>query len=221
MAVSELLLQQVPFYAGMSAACRTVCAQRVNLRNVAKGEVIARYGEVADDLLVLFNGRAYVYWVDEDGREVIFDTLSKGSLIGEISLLDREQRSANVVMVEDGTLLALNGAMFYELMERFNDFSANLLREMAGRLRRANAMIGNLALLDVYGRVARWLLDNSEPMGSHRVIERQPTRQDLAKMVGATREMVTKVMRDLERCGTLRREEGGRLIIDERGLGGA
>jgi CRP/FNR family cyclic AMP-dependent transcriptional regulator len=118
-----------------------------------------------------------------------------------MGLIDDNPRSASVVAIEPCELLAVTRRAFRKCLVENADLAMAVMRVLVRRLREADRKIGSLAMLDVYGRVARLLLDISENVNGRRVVTKRLTKQDIAKMVGASREMVSKVMRDLQTSG--------------------
>ena len=127
--------------------------------------------------------------------------LEAGEFFGEMGLIDGSPRSANVVAVEACELLVLSRDAFQRCMQDNFQVAQKLMQILVRRLREADRNIESLALLDGYGRVARLLLELSEMDEGQRVIKRKMSKQDMARMIGASREMVSKVMRDLELSG--------------------
>ncbi|MFZ4536726.1 Crp/Fnr family transcriptional regulator [Propionivibrio sp.] len=125
-----------------------------------------------------------------------------------MGLIDGSPRSADVVSSESCELLVIAKTDLMKALSENFDLCMNIMKSLVLRLREANRKIESLALMDVYGRVAKLLLDFSVEENGLRVIRRKVTKQDMAKMVGASREMVSRVMKDLERSGYIRVEEG-------------
>ena len=138
---------------------------------------------------------------DSRGREVILAVLQPGDYVGEMSLIDNEPHSATVRAEVQTDMLILGRAEFARCLPENSSLSYAIMRGLVQRLRSADRQIESLALLDVYGRVARTLLDMSEMEGEVKIIRNKVSRQDLAKVVGASREMVSRVMKDLETSG--------------------
>jgi CRP/FNR family cyclic AMP-dependent transcriptional regulator len=202
--VSTLLLQNVPL---LSQLTPEQCAQLtgvVQRRTWGKGAIVVDAGEAAEALYVILSGRVQVVMRDEHGREVILAILGAGDHFGEMALIDDERRSATVVVREPCEAVVLSRADFVRSLEQNFDMTMAVACGLVKRLRDADNRIASLALLDVYGRVARVLLEMSEdrePPDESRVVEGRLSRQDIAKMVGASREMVSRVMRDLQSRG--------------------
>jgi CRP/FNR family cyclic AMP-dependent transcriptional regulator len=141
--------------------------------------------------------------------------LGRGELFGEMGALDDNPRSATVVATQPSDLVMVSKIDFQKTLLNHFDVSLFIMRGLAKRLRLADRKIESLALLDVYGRVARLLLDLSEVEDGRRVINRRITKQDIAKMIGASREMVSRVMKDLQQQGLIEEEES-RVVLHER-----
>lgn len=210
--LSLVMLRSVPLFSGLGASeLERLCQVSVR-RRLERGEYIVRAGDRTDALYVILSGRAKVTNGDEEGREVILAILGPGEAIGEMGLIDDSPRSADVVALEPCELLVLGAAEFQRCLRDNFDVAAKLMQILVRRLREADRKIESLALLDVYGRVARLLLDLSEQEAERRIVRERITKQDMARMIGASREMVSKVMRDLESSGYIG-YEGDVLVI--------
>ena len=152
-------------------------------------------------------------------REVILATMHPGDYVGEMSLIDHEPHSATVEAEVQTDALVLGGEDFTRcLLENTSTMTA-VMRGLVQRLRAADRKIESLALMNVYGRVANVLLDSAVANADGvRVIRDKISRQDIAKMVGASREMVSRVMKDFEEQGFTETREDGSLVVKERRL---
>lgn len=178
-----------------------------------RGEFIVRAGDAADSLFILLSGSAKVLNSDEEGREVILAVLGAGEFFGEMGLIDGSARSADVVAQESCEMLMMNREDLHRCMQDNFQVALKIMQILVQRLRGADSKIESLALLDVYGRVARLLLDlSSQDDEGRRVVTRKISKQEMARMVGASREMVSKVVRNLERSGYIC-YEGDTIII--------
>ena len=209
--LSLVVLRNVPLFSGLEESELERLARVAGRRRVGRGEQVVRAGETADALLIMLTGRAKVTNFDEEGREVILAWLGPGEFFGEMGLIDDSPRSANVIAVENCELMVLGKQEFQRCMQDNFQVAQKLMQILVRRLREADRHIESLALLDVYGRVARLLLDMSEEEGGRRVVRQKISKQDMARMIGASREMVSKVMRDLELGGYIVPQ--GELII--------
>ncbi len=196
--LSLVILRNIPLFSGLDESELGRLSKGAMRRRAARGEQVVRAGEDAETLIVLLTGRAKVTNFDEEGREIILAWLSPGEFFGEMGLIDGSPRSANVVAVEPCELLILGKHEFERCMQDNFQVVKKLMQILVRRLREADRNIESLALLDVYGRVARLLLDMSEDDSGKRVVRQKISKQDMARMIGASREMVSKVMRDLE-----------------------
>jgi CRP/FNR family cyclic AMP-dependent transcriptional regulator len=168
---------------------------------VPRGGIILNEGDAGDSLFAIANGRVKVFIGDEDGREITLKMLGPGDFFGELSLIDQEPRSASVSAVEATTLKVLSYKAFHDCLARFPGIAFAVMNRLAKRLRDADRKISNLALMDVYGRVASTLLDLAVSSDGKLVIGVRLSQQDIANMVGASREMVNRILRDLSERG--------------------
>lgn len=183
-------------------------SEKLTERKAGKGESIVRSDAQSDTMMFIVQGSVRVSLTGDDGKEVVLTHLGQGEFFGEISMLTGEQRSADVSAIEDVRLLELKRSGFEEHANRFGGFSLALLRELALRLKGASRKIGDLALLDVYRRVAATLKslgqeERREDKAIY-VISKRPTHQELSAMVGTSREMVTRALKGLEEDGHIK-----------------
>lgn len=204
---SLVVLRNVALFSGLDDAELEKLSKVSGRKRAERGTFVVRAGENTDSLYILLAGRAKVTNVDEEGREIILAWLGPGEFFGEMGLIDGSPRSANVVAAEPCELLFLSKEAFQRCLQDNFQVTQKLMKTLVLRLREADRKIESLALLDVYGRVARLLLDMSEVVEGRRVVKKKMSKQDMAKMIGASREMVSKVMRDLELSGYIRYED--------------
>ncbi len=214
------LIRRVPLFSMLTESQAMSVADAVVKRRFKRGEVIVEQGKKTNALFILLNGRARVITADSRGREVILATLQPGDHIGEMSLIDNEPHSATVRAEVQTDVLMLGRAEFARCLPENSSMAYAIMHGLVQRLRYADRKIESLALMDVYGRVARALLefaaDNTCPDSGEMLIRDKISRQDIAKMVGASREMVSRVMKDLEERGFIQTQEGGSIIVKER-----
>jgi len=148
---------------------------------------------------------------DAEGKEVILSLIGPGEFFGEMGLIDDSPRSASVIAIEPCELLSLSRRDFKKCMAENFDMTMAVMKGLVRRLREADRKIGSLALLDVYGRVARLLIDMSVVVNGQRVVARRLPKQDIAKMISASREMGSRVMKDLQMGGYI--ETRGSTIV--------
>jgi CRP/FNR family cyclic AMP-dependent transcriptional regulator len=207
-----VVLRNLPLFSGLDDVELDKLSKVASRKRVERGASVVRAGEVTDSRYILLSGRAKVTNTDEEGREIILAWLGPSEFFGEMGLLDGSPRSANVVAAEACELMFLSKDAFQRCLQDNFQVAQKLMKILVQRLREADRKIESLALLDVYGRVARLLLDMSEEVDGLRVVKKKISKQDMAKMIGASREMVSKVMRDLELRGYIR-YDGDLLVI--------
>lgn len=196
------LMRRVPLFARLTVAQAEALSSAVVKRRYKRGEALVAQGRKSDALFLLLTGRARVMAADSRGREVILATLGQGDYLGEMSLIDNEPHSATVRAEVQTDVLVLGRAEFTRCLLENAPMGLVLMRGLVKRLRQADRKIESLALLDVYGRVAHALLEQAETNAQgQQVIAGKVSRQDLAKTIGASREMVSRVMKDLETRG--------------------
>jgi CRP/FNR family cyclic AMP-dependent transcriptional regulator len=191
-----------------------------SLRSIARHAVVLREGDRTDNIYFVLSGAFKVLVSDDEGREVILSMMGPGDLFGEMGVVDDHPRSATVQAAQSGELVVIAKSDFHRCLAGSFDVSLYVMRSLAQRLRSADRQIESLALLDVYGRVARLLLDMAERAPDGRLLVSQiPSRQDIAKMIGASREMVSRVMKDLQQRGLIE-EFDGQVILHADATGG-
>lgn len=210
-------LQTVPLFRSLGAAEVANFAQMAREKSYPRGSVILFEDDPGDSLFVVREGRVKVVLVAEDGREVILGILGVGEHFGELSLIDDQPRSAHVVAMEDSTLLVLRRDDFRRRVEQNPAVAWALLIELSRRLRRADEKIGSLVLLDVPGRIARVILDAAAEIGSD-LIDRPLTHQTIAHVIGASRETVSRAMREFVEAGWINTERRRIRITDRVAL---
>jgi CRP-like cAMP-binding protein len=201
------LLHTVPIFSELSETDIDSLARLCTRRQYPKDTVVFFENEEGDTFFMILEGRVKVTILGDDGREVILSVLGRGDFFGEMALLDNEPRSATTIAVEDTELLSLSRPDFQSVLSVNQSITAGLIRVLSTRLRRANHQISTLALLDVYGRVARVILDMAREEGRRlkdgRIAFRRPTHQEIANRIGTTRETVTRMLKDLQRQGLI------------------
>ncbi|HUQ45739.1 MAG TPA: Crp/Fnr family transcriptional regulator [Gemmatimonadaceae bacterium] len=207
-------LATVPLFSGLQRDEIQKFADLTRERSYPKGSVILFQDDAGDSLFVLRAGRVKVVLIGEDGREVILGVLEPGAHFGELALIDDQPRSAHVIAMEDAQLLILRREDFRRRVEANPTVAWALLTELSRRLRRADVKIGGLVLLDVPGRIARLLLDLSDEAGTD-AIDKPLTHQTIAQMIGASRETVSRAMKEFQDAGLITVERR-RIAVGDR-----
>ena len=195
-------LKRVPLFSDLSEVELARFTDVVREREYPKNSVILFEDDPGDALYIVSSGQVKVVLIGEDGREVILSVLSDGDFFGEMSLIDDEPRSAHVIAMKDSHLLVLRRDDFQHQIQQLPSIALKVLKVLVGRLRRADAKIGGLVLLDVNGRVAKLLLDLADESGGPR-ITRKLTHHTIAQMIGSSRETVSRAMRELTDRGLI------------------
>jgi CRP/FNR family cyclic AMP-dependent transcriptional regulator len=166
------------------------------VRSYPKNTVIITEGDSSDSLFVVLSGRVKAFVSDSEGHELILDTQGPGDYVGEMAL-DGKPRSASVVTLEPTTFSVVQREPLRDAIRRNPDFALEMLSKVIERARDATDNVKNLALLDVYGRVARLLLNMAVETDGKLRIPDKITQQEIAERVGASRDMVSRIFRDL------------------------
>lgn len=209
--VSTAVLRAVPLFASVADDQLRMLTTMVTRRSAARNGIVMAAGDSTDSLYIVLAGRLKVMMSDSDGKEVILSILGPGEFFGEMGLLDESPRSASVIAIDPTELLCVSKRDFMRCLQDNFEMSMAVMRGLVRRLREADRKIGSLALLDVYGRVARLLLDMAEDVDGTMTVTKRLPKQDIAKMIGASREMVSRVMKDLQTGGFI--EVRGQTII--------
>jgi CRP/FNR family transcriptional regulator, cyclic AMP receptor protein len=200
------LLRSVSIFADLDAGEVAALERLADVREYPDGGVVVSQEDAGDALFVLVRGKVKVVLYGDSGREIILSIFkTPGDFFGEMSLLDNEPRSASVIAAEPSRLIVLSRRDFQAHIEAHPRTALRVLTELSRRLRRADAVIGNLALLDVYGRLAGKLRELAAAEGEETeeglVLRQRPTQAEIAAMIGTSRETVSRALSDLVRRG--------------------
>ncbi len=212
--VSTTLLRNVPLLAVLGERELALLARVVSRKSYARGSLILAAGDPTDSLYILISGRIKVFMSDLDGKEVILSILEPNEFFGEMGLIDDSPRSANVLALEPCELVCISKPDFKRCLSENFEMAMTVMRGLVKRLRGADNQIGSLALMDVFGRVARLLLEAAEVVNGEKVITRKLSKQDIARMIGASREMVSRVMKHLQVAGYIEERADAIVIRD-------
>jgi len=205
-------LRRIPLFAELDDETLESVARNSQPRRFKRGEIVVHEGDPSDALFVIRSGTAKVSLSDESGKEVTLNLLGPGEFFGELALLDASSRSATVSAQTPIVVDAISRSAFEACLQGHPDLALTLARGLAQRVRELSESVRTLALLDVYGRLVRALTGLAVERDGEHVIEQRVTHQELANMVGASREMVSRIMRDL--CvGGYVDTSGGRIVI--------
>jgi CRP-like cAMP-binding protein len=208
-------LRAIPLFASLEESGLQEIAELLIDRKFPKDAVIFEDGSMGDYMYVIRTGEVKVTKMSEDGREKILEILGEGEFFGEMALLDRQPRSASVKTTRACTLLALSRQDFIALLRRDPDISLELIRELSRRLRETDEQIRGLLFERVEARTRRLLRRRAIEAVPDRPDRRATppiTHQQLADLVGTSRETITRVLKELKDSGWLE-QEGKRYIV--------
>ncbi len=209
------ILKMVPLFASLTDEQLRVLQPCIQQRSYPRGSFVVRAGEETDALYIILSGRVKVLIPDLQGREVILATMGPHEFFGEMGLLDEQPRSASVEALEPCQMLRFSKVGFVACLKDNFDLAMLIIRNLVRRLRDADKKIESLALIDVYGRVARVLLENAEEIDGMWIVRQAPPKQEIARMIGASREMVSRVVKDLQQRGYIRAEKRKVFLLDK------
>jgi CRP/FNR family transcriptional regulator, cyclic AMP receptor protein len=216
------LLKKVSLFQNVEDGELQKISSLLSPRDCPKDTHIVTQDEPGDAMFIIAKGRVKVVLYGDNGREVILTLLKSGEFFGEMALLDDLPRSANVIAHEDSQVLVLKRDQFADHIKTSATTALNVMAELSRRLRRADEIIGNLATLDVYGRVAHIMIDlakkDGEEVEEGILIRERPTQQDIASMIGTSRETVSRVLSEFQKRGFV--EMRGREILLSRKFAG-
>ena len=217
-ALNPQILKSVPLFSSFSDLQLSQLLSCVQHRSYPRNAFILRAGEETDALYILLSGRVKVLIPDEEGHEVILSIMGPHEFFGEMGLLDDQSRSASVETLEPCGMLRLSRAGFTNILKDNFELAMLIIRNLVRRLRDADRKIESLALIDVYGRVARLLIDMAQNVDGKWVVEHAPPKQEIARMIGASREMVSRVVKDLHRKGLIRADKRRIHVLDKQSM---
>lgn len=213
-------LARTALFAGVDEAVLETLADKAVQRRYRKGNVIFVQGEQGERCFSIVQGSVKISAYHSDGREAVIAVLGPGDVFGELALFDQAPRSADATAIEDSEVLSLDTKAITEAIAAFPDLGLSLLRVLGRRLRHTNEALQDIAFFDVPGRVARRIADLAESYGQKTdegvLIDLPLSQENLAQMVGATRESVNKALALLKRRGLVSRI-GRRYVVSDIG----
>ena len=216
--VDEAVIRKAPIFSGLDASAADALRASMNLVKLRKGQSLFKEGDDGDHLFVVSSGKVKLGTKSIDGRENLLMILGPGDMFGELSLFDSGPRTATATAVTDSKLLALGQDKVIPWVKEHPEVSLQLLARLASRLRRTNEVVGDMVFSDVPGRVAKALIDLGVKFGDKRseglFVNHDLTQEELAQLVGASRETVNKALADFAQRGWLRLEARSVMILD-------
>jgi CRP/FNR family cyclic AMP-dependent transcriptional regulator len=206
-------LTKIPLFAALSADQLRALAERTVPRSFPKNAIVVSVGDLSDSLYLILSGRVKVYLGDESGKELILDIKGPGQYFGEM-VLDEQPRSATVMTLEPSQFATLSRADFTAVLLKHPEIALRVIKNLIRVARGLNENVRSLALLDVYGRVARVLVELAVEQDGKLVIPEKLTQKEIANRVGASREMINRILRDLSQGGYVT-VDSGRITINK------
>ena len=218
MSLDNQFISRVPLFTGLNEHQFAALAARTNHISLRRGEVLFEEGEPGDRLYIITEGKIKLGHSSSDGRESLLAILGPGEIIGELTLFDPGPRSTTATAVSSASLLSLDHADLVAVLDTSPEVAKHMLRALAQRLRRTNESLSDLVFSDVPGRVAKSLLDLSDRFGTPAEggvhVPHDLTQEELAQLVGASRETVNKSLADFVSRGWIRLEGRAVTLLD-------
>lgn len=212
MTVNPAVLKTVPLFALLSDHQLAALFPAIQHRSYPRHSFMLRAGEKADALYIIMAGRAKVVVDDGEGREVTLTLIGPNEFFGEMSLIDDKPRSASVEAIDVCEVLYISKTAFMSCLKDNFDVAMLILRAVVGRLREADRKIASLALMDVHGRVARLIIELAREVDGTWIVD--TGSEEMARMVGASREMVSRVLKEMRETGLIRRDKRKIIVLD-------
>ena len=216
--MTDDVLRQSPLFSGVDDNSAAVLEDSMAPSSLKRGDVLFNEGDSGNQLYVVIDGKIKLGRTSADGRENLLAILGPGQMFGELSFFDPGPRSATATAVTDVELKSLGHEALSPVLASHPDVALALLHQLAGRLRRTNEVVGDLVFSDVPGRVAKALLDLAGRFGRKADdgvhVNHDLTQEELAQLVGASRETVNKALADFASRGWMRLEPRSVVILD-------
>jgi len=201
------MLESVPLFSGLPKETLAEIERHGSVKSYKKNVIVINQDDETYSLYVILSGSVKVFVSGEDGREAVLNHQQAGDYFGDLALIDKQPRVASVMTMEPSKFMIISRENFLTCLSKNPEIAINLIKPMTSRMRMLAKNVSSLALLDVYGRVARILLEQAEEQGGVLVTEKL-TQQEIADMVGASRAMVSRILKDLK--------EGGYISIEKK-----
>jgi CRP/FNR family cyclic AMP-dependent transcriptional regulator len=210
------MLENITLFSGLEAGELARLSSKAVIHSYPRNTIVINQGDISTSLHVIVSGKVRVFLSNEEGKEVILSTQGPGECFGEMALLDEGPRSASVITAEPCKLAIISKLDFERFLRDSPETMLKILQQAFERLRALTEMVGSLALLDVYGRVARLLLQSAREVDGLNTVQPEMTQQEIANHIGSSREMVSRILKDLKTGGYI--EMTGKQIIIRQAL---
>jgi CRP-like cAMP-binding protein len=214
----DLIIRQAPLFSALDDDDATSLRESMATEKLSRGKILFREGQEGDRLYVVVEGKIKLGTTSSDGRENLLSILGPGEMFGELSLFDPQPRTSTATAVTDARLVSLAHEAVIGLVTTHPQTSLELLRRLAQRLRKSNDILADLVFADVPGRVAKAIMDLGERFGTLKDdglhVNHDLTQEELAQLVGASRETVNKSLADFAARGWVKLEPRAVLVTD-------
>ena len=218
MAPEEDVVRRAPLFTALDEASAVSLRASMDSVKISKGNILFAEGDEGDHLYVILEGKLKLGTSSGDGRENLLSILGPGEMFGELSLFDPGPRTATATAVTDSRLLSLSNDKVIGWVTQHPNVSLQLLGRLAQRLRRSNEVLADLVFSDVPGRVAKAIMDLGNRFGVQKDdglhVNHDLTQEELAQLVGASRETVNKALADFASRGWVRLEPRAVVVLD-------
>ncbi len=208
------MLGNIPLFSGLSDEDLRTIERHAVPKSYRKSTVLIEKGDETTSLYVIVSGKVKVFVADDTGKEIVLNTQEEGEHFGELALLGDTRRTASVMTVEDSKFLVITKKAFLQCLSTHPNIALNLIRALVERVRALTDNVSNLALRDVYGRLTAALMENAKEEAGKLITDRL-TQQEIASLVGSSREMVSRIFKDLKAGGYIT-VEGKRITIHKK-----
>ena len=214
----EDLVRLAPLFKALDNASAASLRASMSAVKLNRGQVLFKEGDAGDRLFVVVDGKLKLGTAAKDGRENLLSILGPGDMFGELSLFDPGPRTATATAVVDSKLLALANDQVLGWVKEHPQVSLQLLGRLAQRLRKANDVLSDLVFADVPGRVAKAIIELGKRFGTQKDdglhVNHELTQEELAQLVGASRETVNKALADFATRGWVKLEPRAVIVLD-------
>jgi CRP/FNR family cyclic AMP-dependent transcriptional regulator len=202
------MLKEIPLFSSLDDKTLRHLEDVAVRRSYPKNTILISEGDQSDKLYAILSGKIKVVIIDPEGKEIVVNLLGPGDCFGEIAMIDGETRSATIITTEPTQVLTICKADFTPILTSNPDLMYNLLKVLARKVRVATSMVESLAFEDVYARLVRLLINLARPKGELFFVEEKLTHQEIANMIGSSREVVSRMLKALS--------TGGYIAIDQK-----
>ncbi len=210
-------LADIPLLRHLSAAAAEALSGQVRWANYDANELIIDYGEPSAEVRFVVSGKVRILLRTPTGKEVILDEIGPGKFFGEMAAIDGSSRSANATALEPSRVCVIAATLFIDLMKQNGDIALEVMKLLSSRVRDLNHRLGEHTFLTTRQRLCAELIRQSRPRANsevERIVSPPPLQRDLADRIGTQREVVTREISALKRCGLVESTRGGLVLLN-------